>query len=266
MKMRKSNLFFFLILIFFSFPVFSETNSKKWTIAAEEFTFVDSSKKDNVSKAISKTLPTLILEKLDANIIRNVYPDENFERIQYDLKKERLSLFLQLSGLVKTKDSLILYDYSPSELKRKQKEQDKKIKEIKDKIDNNLEKLKKAEKEFELEAEKLSQDNFQQENDFAKFIDIVKHFFSSKDNLYSKEDLQFYNNDGLYTIPSSLEGKSYDSKEFENAMVNAKINTLLTGTITQISDYYSITVDLYYIQVEKKLLQFLMLELQLILI
>ena len=143
--MRKSNLFFFFILIFFSFPVFSETTSKKWTIAAEEFTFVDSNKKDNVSKAISKTLPTLILEKLDANIIRNVYPDENFERIQYDLKKERLSLFLQLSGLVKTKDSLILYDYSPSELKRKQKEQDKKIKEIKDKIDNNLEKLKKAE-------------------------------------------------------------------------------------------------------------------------
>ena len=131
MKMRKSNLFFFLILVFLTFPVFSETNSKKWTIAAEEFTFVDSNKKDNVSKAISKTLPTLILEKLDANIIRNVYPDENFERIQYDLKKERLSLFLQLSGLVKTKDSLILYDYSPSELKRKQKEQDKKIKEIK---------------------------------------------------------------------------------------------------------------------------------------
>ena len=253
MKMRKSNLFFFLILIFFSFPVFSETNSKKWTIAAEEFTFVDSNKKDNVSKAISKTLPTLILEKLDANIIRNVYPDENFERIQYDLKKERLSLFLQLSGLVKTKDSLILYDYSPSELKRKQKEQDKKIKEIKDKIDDNLEKLKKAEKEFELEAEKLSQDNFQQENDFAKFIDIVKHFFSSKDNLYSKEDLQFYNNDGLYTIPSSLEGKSYDSKEFENAMVNAKINTLLTGTITQISDYYSITVDLYLYPSGKKI-------------
>lgn len=253
MKMRKSNLFFFLILIFLSFPVFSETNSKKWTIAAEEFTFVDSNKKDNVSKAISKTLPTLILEKLDANIIRNVFPDENFDRIQYDLKKERLSLFLQLSGLVKTKDSLILYDYSPSELKRKQKEQDKKIKEIKDKIDNNLEKLKKAEKEFELEAEKLSQDNFQQENDFAKFIDIVKHFFSSKDNLYSKEDLQFYNNDGLYTIPSSLEGKSYDSKEFENAMVNAKINTLLTGTITQISDYYSITVDLYLYPSGKKI-------------
>ena len=250
MKMRKSNLFFFLILVFLTFPVFSETNSKKWTIAAEEFTFVDSNKKDNVSKAISKTLPTLILEKLDANIIRNVYPDENFERIQYDLKKERLSLFLQLSGLVKTKDSLILYDYSPSELKRKQKEQDKKIKEI---IDNNLEKLKKAEKEFELEAEKLSQDNFQQENDFAKFIDIVKHFFSSKDNLYSKEDLQFYNNDGLYTIPSSLEGKSYDSKEFENAMVNAKINTLLTGTITQISDYYSITVDLYLYPSGKKI-------------
>ena len=48
--------------------------------------------------------------------------------------------------------------------------------EIKDKIDNNLEKLKKAEKEFELEAEKLSQGDFQQENDFAKFIDIVKHF------------------------------------------------------------------------------------------
>lgn len=251
--MRKSNLFFFLILIFFSFPVFSETTSKKWTIAAEEFIFTDSNKNDNVSKAISKTLPTLILEKLDANIIRNVYPDENFERIQYDLKKERLSLFLQLSGLVKTKDSLILYDYSPSELKRKQKEQDKKIKEIKDKIDNNLEKLKKAEKEFELEAEKLSQGDSKSENDFTKFIDIVKHFFSSKDNLYSKEDLQFYNNDGLYKAPSSLEGKAFDSKEFEKAMVSANINTLLTGTINQINDYYAITVDLYLYPGAKKI-------------
>ena len=102
-------------------------------------------------------------------------------------------------------------------------------------------------------VEKAAAGLYSTPNDFAKFIDIVKHFFSSKDNLYSKEDLQFYNNDGLYTIPSSLEGKPYDSKEFENAMVNAKINTLLTGTITQISDYYSITVDLYLYPSGKKI-------------
>lgn len=253
MKMRKNNLIFFFLLIFLPLPIFSGTNQKKWTIAAQEFIFTDANKNDNVSKAISKTLPTLILEKLDANIVRNVYPDENFERIQYDLKKERLSLFLQLSGLVKTKDSFVLYNYSDAELKRKQKEQDKKIKEVKDKIDANLDKLKKAEKEFEIEAEKISQENQLPKNEFTKFIDIVKHFFSSKDNLYSEEDLQFYNNNGLYTLPSSLVGKAYDSKEFESTMVNAKINTLLTGTINQINDYYAITVDLYLYPGAKKI-------------
>ena len=186
--MKKCNISFLVILLFFSFNFFAE-EAKKWTIAAEAFSYESVQSDDNISDGISKTLPLIILEKLDANIVRNVYPDENFDRIQFDLKKERMSLFLQLSGLVKTRDSLVLYDYSDSELKRKQKEQDKKIYEVKKKIDENLQKLAESEKQFELEAKKIVEGNYENDNksDFFKFVDMLKHFFSSKDNLYSKE-------------------------------------------------------------------------------
>ena len=46
----------------------------------------------------------------------------------------------------------------------------------------------------------------------------------------------------------------YDSKEFENAMVNAKINTLITGVINKVGDYYSITVEAYLYPSAKKLI------------
>ena len=254
--MKKCNISFLFILLFFSFNFFAE-EAKKWTIAAEAFSYESVQSDDNISDGISKTLPLIILEKLDANIVRNVYPDENFDRIQFDLKKERMSLFLQLSGLVKTRDSLVLYDYSDSELKRKQKEQDKKINEVKKKIDENLQKLAESEKQFELEAKKIVEGNYENDNksDFFKFVDMLKHFFSSKDNLYSKEDINFYNNDRafLYKVPENLKGKPYNSKEFENAMVSANINTLLTGSVTQIGNYYSITVDMYLYPSGKKI-------------
>lgn len=250
------NKILFLFFLFISSFVFSETLSNKWVIAAEQFEVNQINQNDKFLEGISKTIPQLILEKLDANIVRNIYPDEKFERKQYELKKERMSLFLQLSSLTKTRDSFVLYNYTENELKLKQREQDKKINDVKKKINENLEKLKESEAQFEEDVKNYNSKQNQSKNDFQKFVDLFKHFFSSKDDLYTTEDVAFYNNSfsNLYVRPAKLIGKPYESKEFELEMVNAKINTLLTGKINKVGDFYSITVDAYLYPGAKKII------------
>lgn len=250
------NKILFLFFLFISSFAFSETLSNKWVIAAEQFEVNQINQNDKFLEGISKTIPQLILEKLDANIVRNIYPDEKFERKQYELKKERMSLFLQLSSLIKTRDSFVLYNYTENELKLKQREQDKKINDVKKKINENLEKLKESEAQFEEDVKNYNSKQNQSKNDFQKFIDLFKHFFSSKDDLYTTEDVAFYNNSfsNLYVRPAKLIGKPYESKEFELEMVNAKINTLLTGKINKVGDFYSITVDAYLYPGAKKII------------
>ena len=250
------NKILFLFFLFISSFAFSETLSNKWVIAAEQFEVNQINQNDKFLEGISKTIPQLILEKLDANIVRNIYPDEKFERKQYELKKERMSLFLQLSSLTKTRDSFVLYNYTENELKLKQREQDKKINDVKKKINENLEKLKESEAQFEEDVKNYNSKQNQSKNDFQKFVDLFKHFFSSKDDLYTTEKLTFYNDNysSLYVPPSKLKDMEYDSKEFENAMVNAKINTLITGVINKVGDYYSITVEAYLYPSAKKLI------------
>ena len=250
------NKILFLFFLFISSFAFSETLSNKWVIAAEQFEVNQINQNDKFLEGISKTIPQLILEKLDANIVRNIYPDEKFERKQYELKKERMSLFLQLSSLTKTRDSFVLYNYTENELKLKQREQDKKINDVKKKINENLEKLKESEVQFEEDVKNYNSKQNQSKNDFQKFVDLFKHFFSSKDDLYTTEDVAFYNNSfsNLYVRPAKLIGKPYESKEFELEMVNAKINTLLTGKINKVGDFYSITVDAYLYPGAKKII------------
>jgi len=250
------NKILFLFFLFISSFAFSETLSNKWVIAAEQFEVNQINQNDKFLEGISKTIPQLILEKLDANIVRNIYPDEKFERKQYELKKERMSLFLQLSSLTKTRDSFVLYNYTETELKLKQREQDKKINDVKKKINENLEKLKESEAQFEEDVKNYNSKQNQSKNDFQKFVDLFKHFFSSKDDLYTTEDVAFYNNSfsNLYVRPAKLIGKPYESKEFELEMVNAKINTLLTGKINKVGDFYSITVDAYLYPGAKKII------------
>ena len=112
-----------MFLFIFSSFVFAEELPNNWIIAAEQFEINQTNQNDKFLEGISKTIPQLILEKLDANLIRNIYPDEKFERKSYELKKERMSLFLQLSSLSKTRDSLVLGNYSKRKLASKIKSQ-----------------------------------------------------------------------------------------------------------------------------------------------
>ena len=82
------NKILFLFFLFISSFAFSETLSNKWVIAAEQFEVNQINQNDKFLEGISKTIPQLILEKLDANIVRNIYPDEKFERKQVFIDQE----------------------------------------------------------------------------------------------------------------------------------------------------------------------------------
>ena len=111
--------------------------ASKWIVAAEPFVLANN--KDNeVLKSCSVVLPSLILEFLNENVQRRLASQEILDRKLYDFQKERISLFLQLSNEVKSRDVIFLNDYSKSKLKRKLKESDKKIKDIEEKIAQNL--------------------------------------------------------------------------------------------------------------------------------
>ncbi|MCR5401798.1 MAG: hypothetical protein K6E78_09430, partial [Treponema sp.] len=110
------------------------------------------------NEASASVLPSLILEQIAENLTRLPRAREQLDRIEYDLQKERTSLFLQLSKEVQTRDALVLQDYSQGKLKRKIKEQQKKIDEVQKKIDANLasvdEEREKKEKQILLDEER----------------------------------------------------------------------------------------------------------------
>ena len=100
--------------------------SENWVIGAQHF---ESNKPDSqILKALGDSMPSLILNSLGNTLNRDVTPDEKFERKKYELQKNRLSLFLQLSAEYKKRDNLVLNNYSEKQLSKKINEADKKIK------------------------------------------------------------------------------------------------------------------------------------------
>lgn len=229
-------------------PLFSE--SGKWVIAAQKFEIASGTENNTVNDKTSELLPADILEKIGDTIIRNVLPDEQFERSKYKLRTERQSLFLQLSAEYKKRDSLVLANYSDYKLKTAIKESEKKIKEIQKKIDTNLEGLKTATEENERKMAEISEGNVESETDdseLSRYRNLFRKMFVKDESLIQQEQLAFYNNDAsrLYTPSSDLKELEVTDALYEKAVVSAGINTLLTGTFSKYGDYMSVYVDVY---------------------
>lgn len=231
--------FFILILIFFSTSIFSQN---QWVIAAKKFEN-QRGKSNSVTDGITEMFPTRILEKLGSNLYRTVSKSEIDDKEIDKLKKERTSLFLQLSGLIKKRDSLVTGNYSKKELEQKIQEEEKQISEIKQKIDENLLK----QKQLENFTESENQNNLSsEENSFMKFLNDL--FLDEKENeTENLAKVTLYKNDfNTLFIPSKqASSDGIKSVLFENEIKNEKINGLITGKISIYGDYYSITVELY---------------------
>ena len=225
------------------FPLFCEDG--KWVIAAQKFTPDAGQVEDAVNSKTAEMLPSDILEKIGYSVVRNVMPDEQFERQNYKLRTERQSLFLQLSAEYKKRDSLVLSNYSDYKLKSAVKDSQKKIKEIQKKIDANLAELKKATEDMERKMADVAAGKANSDTDVSeleKYKQLVRNIFVKDDSLIQQEQITFYRDDftSLYT-----------DAIYEKNVVSAGINSLITGHFSKYGEYISVYVDLYTYPGEK---------------
>lgn len=249
-KSGLKKLFIYIFIILFCKPVFSAENVN-WILAAENFSYAKGYVQNAVSEGSAEMFPISILEKLNKTLERNILPDEKYQRQCYKLRNERQSLFLQLSGEYKKRDTLVLNPYTDKELALKIKEQNKEIKKVQDKIAENIKKQKEAEVEASKRMELIYSGKLDTQEPDQSEIEIIKTFikniFTKDENIVTQENIYLYQNDftRLYKPSESAKEAGYTSQNFIKEMMSSNINTLITGVISGYGDYVSVAVELY---------------------
>lgn len=227
----------FLLLILFAFDFLSADD---WILASQKFTFIpDNIERSDFQKSQAELLPKLILEQIISELTRFSPKEEILERNLNTLTTERLSLFLQLSKEVKTRDSIVISSKDSKKLARNIELANQKIKEIQDKIDENLEQTQ------NLKQSTLNQNDENQEVSRDFFASLSKFFVREKTEEIQgqNETVKLYkDSENALFEAKEIEFNSYD---FEKSLLDAKINGLISGEITTYGNYLSVTVHLY---------------------
>ena len=242
---------FLTLLIAAADPLFGADTSK-WVVGAERFKYNSpaAAEDPSVSKGISEMFPSRILETLNDELVHIVYPDEKRDQALYDLRKTRLSLFLQLSAEYKKRDSLVLQNYSKRKLASKIKEEEKAIKTIQEKISANLKEVDQV-MQKSIREEKMVQRGFFNMDESASegenFKSMFRNIFDRDAEFVSSQNISFYKDDRTaFFEPSETAQKyGYSSYDYEKEVVNAGIKSLITGSITNYGSYYFVSADIY---------------------
>lgn len=253
MKMRKCNLIqklcIFSVLLIVNGFTFLYAADNQWTVAAIPFQVdVRSGSKNSIYKEFETLFPKRILDNLAFGNQRFIDKSETDERKLYDLKKKQTANFLELSGLVKSRDSLFLYDYSERELKRKINEAEKKIEACKKKIAENqvlIDQLvlSKADASSTYNVHKI-------QSETEKFQNLFKNLFSTNVESEYYEQVQVY---GSIDNPFIELTEEQQADFLENGLNSIfikkisdekKIRCILTGKVTVIDEYISVSAVL----------------------
>ena len=255
-KLRAVVLVFTFLWTSFS-PLFGEDG--KWVIAAQKFIYARGQTKNAVTSNIEETIPINILEKISRSLERNIMPNERFERENYKLRTERQSLYLQLSSEYKKRDSLVLSNYSDMRMKSELKAEEKKIKQIQEKLEKNIaeqkEKYEKAEAQMHLAAGEVDDDDNVELNEAELVKNLIKNIFEQSEDLITEENIALYKDsvESLFKTTVKVKETDYTEPLFEKEVVSSGINGLITGQITSYGDFISVAVDLYNYPGAKKI-------------
>ena len=255
-KLRAVVLVFTFLWVSFS-PLFGE--DEKWVIAAQKFIYARGQTKNAVTSNIEETIPINILEKISRSLERNIMPNERFERENYKLRTERQSLYLQLSSEYKKRDSLVLNNYSDMRMKSELKAEEKKIKQIQEKLEKNIaeqkEKYEKAEAQMHLAAGEVDDDDNVELNEAELVKNLIKNIFEQSEDLITEENIALYKDsvESLFKTTVKVKETDYTEPLFEKEVVSSGINGLITGQITSYGDFISVAVDLYNYPGAKKI-------------
>lgn len=239
-KFSKKVLLVWIITILIFNSVFAE---ETWTVAAQKFSYAKGQKQTVVTDATAVMFSARILEKMNVSLARTIPADENIERLRYESRKERTSLFLQLSTAIQKRDAVVLQNYSEKELKKKIADEEKAIADIREKISDNIKKLE--------EAENKADPNYVPAEDglkvIEKYVDKVKAFFNPVEETVLEEKVDFYKSDvnAVFTPTEEAVSAGINSALYQKEVMAAGIDALLCGTIVSYGDFLSLTVDLY---------------------
>ncbi|MBP3709391.1 MAG: hypothetical protein J6I73_03165 [Treponema sp.] len=230
-------------------------SSLEWTIAAEKFSFTNERTASKSDDALLSVMPRLILEQLAENLERTPTAVERLDRTTYTMQRERIDLFLQLSREVQVRDSYVAGNYSEKQLNSLIRDADKKIEELKKQIDASLiEEAAERKKALPIIEEESSSSVDREIVKIEKTADMNRtakkksdlHNGAARNEQSMNERVHLYKNDFtvLFTVDDDVQKAGYESRQFENAVVDAKINALITGHISSYGGYISATVSL----------------------
>ena len=196
-----------------------------WVLAAREFTFTQKGSHSDAEKSLCKMMPALILEQLNTEARRVPPVDEMNARKYESLLQERQSLFLELSAAVKKRDSVIVQETNARTIKKRIAEEEKKIEDIQKKIQDNLD-----------ESEKYMPNALVQVEEDSKEAEVLP----------GAEKLALYKGDAssLYVPSEEVLKEGLKSRRYEKAVIDAKINALVSGTITIYGRYLSVSAEI----------------------
>lgn len=246
MRICKSVKINILLILIFCFAGNVLTAEDKWVNAFEKFHIKKA--EDSLAKTLSEQIPLQIAENFSSSQMRTILPRESADRKKRTLKDERISLYLQLDSAIKKRDSLVLQNLSEQKLSSKILEEEKNIQSIKNKLEENI----KLQNEADLEAEKQIQSvsNKKELTELEKYAALFKGLFTSENQDLAVEKVTLYGNGSgsdsiFYKTETELLPADYKSHAFEKKMYQAKINGLVTGSISIIGDYVAVTCELY---------------------
>ncbi len=222
--------YIFLISIFlFAQASFSEEAKGEWILAACPFVFTQNNASGPGAKAASEMIPSLIMEQIYSGSERAITAGEKKDRETDTLLTERIALFLELSKEFKTRDNLVLKNFSALEFHSEVKKQEKKIRDIETKIEKNLLK----DKEINRRPEDMT------DKERAKRMRRPEKIESEKITIYKNDTEQ------LFKPGEEIWSERYSSRSFSKAVASEKINGLITGTIVVYGQYCAVTAELF---------------------
>lgn len=216
-----------MILVLFCANALCENLSDEaWILAAQKFEIEEYKEHSAALESAAAVIPKLILEQISLDTKRTVLRDERLSQKLDSLLTERLSLFLELSKEVKSRDALVLNNYTMFEYQSALKAQEKKIDEVQKKIDANL----KAQEEaiFPEAGKKRS----------ARKMRKLWEPEARQVSLYGQDP------EKLFSPSDSSKKEGVDSRAFAKDVSNAKISGLVSGSMVSYGNYLSVTAEL----------------------
>lgn len=215
-----------ILVLFCANALCEDSPSEAWILAAQKFEIEEYKEHSAALESAAAVIPKLILEQISLDTKRTVLRDERLSQKLDSLLTERLSLFLDLSKEVKSRDALVLNNYTMFEYQSALKAQEKKIDDVQKKIDANL----KAQEEaiFPEAGKKRS----------ARKMRKLWEPESRQVSLYEQDP------EKLFSPSDSSKKEGVDSRAFAKEAATAKISGLVSGSMISYGNYLSVTAEL----------------------